>query len=301
MMKAWNEKILVLVVTWNGSAVIRRCLDSLRRSTIPVVTYVVDNNSEDDTVEVIQQNYPEVMLRANSGNIGFGQANNIGFDYAIGNGFDYVMMLNQDTYIEPDAIQKLVDAHLRNPGFGMLSPMHYKAEGRLDDNFYRYVLEGCGHLVHDLLVRSSCIREVYPCGFVNAAAWLLSIDCIKKVGGFNPVFFHTGEDVDYYNRMDFGGFGTGVVFDAVIYHTRSNWGRLKGYANLYFHRYVHYQVALLDPRHEYTLGMVTRTLLKEAFCQSVFGRWNDSKETIRIAFKLWKKRKGLLEAKNRKV
>lgn len=298
MMKAWNEKILVLVVTWNGSAVIRQCLDSLRRSTIPVVTYVVDNNSEDDTVEVILHNYPEVILKTNSHNLGFGQANNIGFNYAIENGFDYVMMLNQDTYIEPDAIQRLVEAHLQSPDFGVLSPMHYKKEGILDDNFYRYVVNGCDSLIHDLLVHSSRTRSVYPCGFVNAAAWLLSAKCIKGVGGFNPVFFHTGEDVDYYNRVNFLGFGTGIVYNAVIYHTRSNWGRLKGYANPYVHRYVHYQVALLDPRHKYTMHMVMCTLLKEAFCQSVFGRWNDCKETIRMAFKLWEKRK-YLKVKNR--
>ena len=108
-----NKRILVIIVTWNGAAVIRKCLDSLRHSTVPLVTYIVDNNSEDNTTNIILDEYPDVILKMNSENIGFGQANNMGFKYALENGFDYVMMLNQDTYIEPDAIQKL--ALSRNP------------------------------------------------------------------------------------------------------------------------------------------------------------------------------------------
>lgn len=88
-----NKNVLVLIVTWNGAGVIRRCLNSLRRSVMPIVIYVVDNNSDAETVRIIQEEYPEVILHINSDNIGFGQANNIGLRYAAQNGFDHVMML----------------------------------------------------------------------------------------------------------------------------------------------------------------------------------------------------------------
>ena len=285
-----NKRTLVLIVTWNGAAVIRKCLDSLRHSTIPLVTYIVDNNSEDNTTNIILDEYPDVILKMNSENIGFGQANNMGFKYALENGFGYVMMLNQDTYIEPDAIQKLVEVREANPTFGLVSPMHFKAEGQLDGNFYRYIVGGCSALIHDSLLHPQEMAAIYPCGFINAAAWLLSVECIQKVGGFNPVFFHTGEDVDYFNRVSFMGFQTGVVPKSIIYHTRSNWGKLKGYSNPYLHRLIHYEVALLDPRGNFTVGMVIRTLLKEAFCQFVFGQFKECREVIHMTWKLWKKR-----------
>lgn len=149
-----NKNVLVLIITWNGAGVIRRCLNSLRRSVMPIVIYVVDNNSDDETVSIIQKEYPEVILHVNFENIGFGQANNIGFRYAIKKGFDYVMMLNQDTYIEPDAILKLVEVQFSNPSYALLSPMHYKDKGVLDGNFYRYIVGGCSALIHDLLTHS---------------------------------------------------------------------------------------------------------------------------------------------------
>lgn len=260
-----NKNVLVLIITWNGAGVIRRCLNSLRRSVMPIVIYVVDNNSDAETVRIIQEEYPEVILHINSDNIGFGQANNIGLRYAAQNGFDHVMMLNQDTYIEPDAILKLVEVQISNPSYALLSPMHYKDNGLLDGNFYRYIVGGCSALILDLLTHSSADRDVYSCGFINAAAWLLSKECITKVGGFNPIFFHTGEDVDYFNRVDYMKLGTGVVPQSVIYHTRSNWGKLKGYSNPYLHRYIHYEVALLNPQSDYKIAMILRALSKKPF------------------------------------
>ena len=65
-------------------------------------------------------------------------------------------------------------------------------------------------------------QPVYPSAFINAAAWLLTTDCINVVGDFDPIFFHTGEDVDYYNRLRFKQFRSGIVTTAKIVHLRSN-------------------------------------------------------------------------------
>jgi GT2 family glycosyltransferase len=85
---------------------------------------VVDNNSADDTVNFIKANYPEVTLLEQNKNLGFGKANNIGISLAMKNEADYVFLLNQDAWVQPDTIEKLVSAHQREPQFGILSPMH---------------------------------------------------------------------------------------------------------------------------------------------------------------------------------
>lgn len=84
--------------------------------------------------------------------------------------------------------------------------------------------------------------------------------------------------------------GTGVVPQSVIYHTRSNWGKLKGYSNPYLHRYIHYEVALLNPQSDYKIAMILRALSKEAFCQLIFGKTGACKNVLSMAFKLWKHR-----------
>ncbi len=121
-------KVFVIVVTYNGKQWYDRCLGSLRQSEIPVQTVVIDNASNDGTVEYIRENYPEIHLIASNTNLGFGQGNNKGMRYALENDADYVFLLNQDAWIEPDTISKLLFVHKENPQYGILSPMHVNAD-----------------------------------------------------------------------------------------------------------------------------------------------------------------------------
>lgn len=65
---------------------IDRCLSSLKSSTVPILTVVIDNCSSDSTIDYIKKNYPEVHLIINSQNKGFGQANNQGIEWAYKHG-----------------------------------------------------------------------------------------------------------------------------------------------------------------------------------------------------------------------
>lgn len=69
----------LIIVTYNGSKWIRQCLNSVYSSSIVPHCIVVDNNSSDDTVEIIRKHYSEVELVQTKSNLGFGGANNIGF------------------------------------------------------------------------------------------------------------------------------------------------------------------------------------------------------------------------------
>ena len=122
-------KVFVVIVTYKGKQWYDRCFASLRESTIPVQTIVVDNASEDGSVEYIREKYPEVILMENRENLGFGRANNMGMRYALDHDCDYVFLLNQDTWIEPDAIEKLVRVHSEHPEYGILSPLHIAPDG----------------------------------------------------------------------------------------------------------------------------------------------------------------------------
>lgn len=206
-----RKNIFVVIVTYNGAQWLEKCIQSLEVSLYPINILVVDNHSTDTSVSVVKS-FSNVQLIESDANLGFGKANNIGIRKVIEQGADYVFLLNQDTWIYPDTIQNLVTVAEQNPKYGIVSPMHFAAdEVTLDSNFDTYYNRKTNTL-------SSLVDEV---PFVNAAAWLVSSKVIEKVGYFEPLFDHYGEDRNYSDRIEFHGFKTVVVKNAKICHDRT--------------------------------------------------------------------------------
>jgi GT2 family glycosyltransferase len=215
-----SAKVFVIIVTYNGSGWVTPCFSSLRKSTLPLHTIVIDNGSKDDTLARIVAEYPEVETVNTGQNLGFGKANNIGMELAYQRGADYVFLLNQDAWIDPDAVEKLVDACRRHPDHGVISPMHLNGAGDgLDYGFSNYIgPRNCRGLYSDIFLGR--VKDVYDVGFVNAAAWMMTRECLERVGGFSPSFFHYGEDDNYTERLKFHKLKLGVLPAARIYHDR---------------------------------------------------------------------------------
>ena len=144
---------------------------------------------------------------------------NIGMRLALEEGARWVFLLNQDARVEPRTIGELVRVSLAHPRFGVLSPFHLDGEGNeLDARFANYLHGAGAQLLSDLYFDRK--REVYSTVFVNAAAWLITRDCLDTVGGFDPLFFMYGEDNDYCNRARWHGFKIGLVPNAIAFHDR---------------------------------------------------------------------------------
>lgn len=212
-----------VVVTYNGSKWLDRCIYSLTNSSVSVNVIVIDNGSSDGTPDKIRQNYPEVEIIEAHQNLGFGKANNIGLKKAHEAGADYVFLLNQDAWVESDAIEKLVGAAERHPEYGIVSPIHLNGSGeKLDKNFINYILpQSCPDLISDLGARR-LKNKVYRVDFVNAAGWLISRKAIAMIGGFNPIFFAYCEDDNYIHRLRFHGLEVGIFPHSNMYHDRED-------------------------------------------------------------------------------
>jgi GT2 family glycosyltransferase len=215
--------IYVVIVTHNPKIWVDKCLGSLRQSLCTVRTIVIDNNSTDDSSEYIKKNYPEVDYIQFEENFGFGAANNVGIKKACAANADYVFLLNQDAWIEPNTIETLIRAHENEPQFGILSPMHLNGRGdALDFNFSIYINPSkCLKIYSDIYLKS-IKNKLYEVEFVNAAAWLLTRECIETVGGFNPSFFHYGEDDNYIQRVKYHSLDVGVFPGSKIFHDREH-------------------------------------------------------------------------------
>lgn len=208
--------IVAIIVTYNGSAWINKCINSVLESEIPVRVIVVDNNSSDNTVQIVQSNFPEVIIFQNTDNLGFGKANNIGMKFALNANAEYVFLLNQDAWVEKKAIRKLLEISLKFPEY-ILSPVHLNSDGsELESGFASYVPK---NVLGDI-INPNDEKEIFTVKFVNAAFWLIPVKCLEKVGGFDPLFFHYEEDVDFLNRAQFHGFKVAICPNAVGYHSR---------------------------------------------------------------------------------
>lgn len=235
-------KVLVIIVTYNGMRWIDRCLSSLRRSTHPVTTIVIDNNSVDGTPLYIAEHFPEVVLVAKRENLGFGQGNNVGLRYALDNGYDYVLLLNQDAYLQPIAIEELLRVA---DGRNLYSPLHLSGDGRRMDWFFRESLRMADNDLLDDLLIGGTPQPSYEVGEVCAACWFMPIDMVKTVGGFNPLFFHYGEDSNYYTRLVYHERKTIVVPAAHVWHDRGKFGNTAVHDRLLVRNRVY--IALCDP------------------------------------------------------
>lgn len=208
-----GNRILTIVVTYNGMKWIDRCLGSVYASGMPADVIVIDNGSSDGTPEYVGKHFPEAVLISTGENHGFGKANNIGFSYALEKGYDYVYLLNQDAWIFPDTFSRLVDAMEKNPDYGVISPVQMTASmERPDPRFAVKCL--------DRPLAEYVPGNVYEVSFVMAAHWMINRRCLESVGGFSPAFRHYGEDDNWLHRASFHGFRTGFLAGCEAVHDR---------------------------------------------------------------------------------
>ncbi|WP_027377055.1 glycosyltransferase family 2 protein [Kaistella palustris] len=200
--------VCIIIVTYNAMKWAEKCFSSLRNSSVGVHTIVIDNGSTDGTQEFIAKNFPEVELQQSTKNLGFGKANNIGLEKAWKKGADFFYLMNQDAWIYDDTIRELLEVYEKHPEkgeMGILSPMHLDgSEQRLDIFLDKYIAQNFeNRYISDLYLRS--VQDLYQMKFINAAHWFLPRKTVETVGGFNPYFFHYGEDQEYVNRLHFHG------------------------------------------------------------------------------------------------
>ncbi|MHA6727083.1 glycosyltransferase family 2 protein [Chryseobacterium sp. A301] len=225
MLEKTENKIVVIIVTYNGMKWIERCLESLFSSKVKLIPVIIDNGSSDGTTDFIRSNFKDVKILPNTTNLGFGQGNNLGLKYALNINATHVILMNQDVYLQSDTISCLLKYDDRGT---VLSPLHLNGDNSaFDHNFYLNTLPVTdrGNGIDDLNVCGQ--HKAEEISFVNAAFWFLPISVIRKVGGFNPLFYHYGEDNNYLHRLNYHGLKVKLVFETFISHDRVQFGNVK--------------------------------------------------------------------------
>ena len=217
------EKVLFIVVTYNAMRWLDRCIQSVDNTSVAHDIFVVDNGSTDGTQSYIETHYPNVFFKQSKSNLGFGKANNIGLDFAANNNYQYIYLLNQDAWVFPDTVKNLIDINKRHPEYGVLSPIQMEANlKRFDKDFQNGPCDRLSNknFFSDLYTRN--VKEVYSVTNVMAAHWLISRECLLKVGAFSPSFPHYGEDDNFLDRVLYHGFKIGIVPSTIAVHDRED-------------------------------------------------------------------------------
>jgi GT2 family glycosyltransferase len=211
------KEIAVLIVTYNGKKWIQKSINSIINSNTKAEIFIVDNNSNDGTLQILEKTKEINLIKLNK-NLGFGAANNIGISKICSLGYKYTFLINQDVYLFPESISTLYECLKDHKNYSIISPIHLDStQKKLDPGFEQYVKSSnlLSQLILDRNTKAPCQID-----FVNAAAWFCNNDIFYSVGGFNPTFFHYGEDFNYCQRLKFLNYKIGICQNSKIIHDR---------------------------------------------------------------------------------
>ncbi len=217
-----NQKVYIILINYRQPELTEKCINSIKLSkNIDPFIILVDNHSNDNSVDTFNKLYSNdyfiKVLESNS-NKGFAAGNNIGIKYALDNNADYIMLLNNDTEIDPDMINLLLQYANENT---VVSPKIYYfdqpdliwfAGGKYE--------KGTGRFIHigEKRIDSVKFDKIHKCDFLTGCCMMLSTKSVIKTGFFDEDYFMYMEDVDYSLRLTQNGIKMLMIPKAKMWH-----------------------------------------------------------------------------------
>ncbi len=217
-----NEPLIdIIIPNWNGARMLADCLRSLDRQTFSGFRItVIDNGSEDDSVSLIERDFPQVKTLRFKENKGFSVAVNLGISDATA---PWLLLLNNDMEVAPDclanlrnAVEKYQDYH-----FFSLKMLNFHQRDLLDGAGDAVLKGGVGYRIGTMERDSEYYSIDRDCFGACAGAGLYKRELFETTGLFDPDFFAYLEDVDLNLRARRSGLKCRYIGSAVVYHIGS--------------------------------------------------------------------------------
>ena len=217
-----SQKIAIIILNWNRAQDTAECLNSLKQCTYPnFEVLLVDNGSSDGSWQKLQQQFPNIKFILNSDNLGFVLGNNIGIKEAFKSNFDQVLLLNNDTIVQPDLIDKLVELSEKDASVGIVAPkiMFYSEPERIWSIGGRYlaILRKPDQAFYHEIDHGQQLKEK-DLQWVSGCCMLIKREVFDKIGYLDPDYWGSLEDVDFCWRAKRVGYNILVVPQSKIYH-----------------------------------------------------------------------------------
>jgi len=229
-----HPKVAIILLNWNSFDHSSNCIESLQLCDYPnFEIIVVDNGSIDGSGNLLKAKFPKIILIASPTNEGFAAGNNRGFSYAIENQFAYAMMLNNDVFVEPDFISKLIQYMESHPDAGAIQPKIFFNHNRKKIwNGGSYFLSWLGWTYSKRYMRRAGVlqSQFQQVDWITGCAFLTKTSILKEVGLLKEAFFIYYEDVDLSFRIRSNGYQLIFHPESIIYHIAgsSNKAKVKG-------------------------------------------------------------------------
>ncbi|MGB0882499.1 MAG: glycosyltransferase family 2 protein, partial [Vicingaceae bacterium] len=240
-------QLSIIIVNYNVRHFLEQCLTSVYKAipNISAEVFVVDNDSSDDSLEMVRAQFPDVHIIHNKENVGFSKANNQAIAISKGK---YVLLLNPDTVVEEDAFEKCIkfsDAHPDLGGLGVKmidgngiflpeskrglptpAVSFYKIFGlsKLFPKSKKFAKYHLGYLPEN---------ETNEIEVLSGAYMWMRKETLEKVGYLDETFFMYGEDIDLSYRITLGDYKNYYLPSVRIIHYKGE-STKKGNINYVF-------------------------------------------------------------------
>lgn len=222
-MESNKPLVSIISINFNAPEVTAEMIQSFKNVTYPnFEIIIVDNASTKGDVDQLKKDFPFIKLIKSKENLGFAGGNNLGIKQANG---DYILLLNNDTEVDPGFLEPLVEKFIANPDIGAISPKIYfhhtpnmlQFTGISEITKYTTRSTGWGFGKMD----EGQFDEDKESFFAHGAAMMVPRKVIEEVGLMAEIYFLYYEELDWGKRIRNGGYKIYYVHNSKIYHKES--------------------------------------------------------------------------------
>jgi N-acetylglucosaminyl-diphospho-decaprenol L-rhamnosyltransferase len=254
----------LMILNRNGKQWLSPLYESIRRNRYPRTrVYLVDNLSDDGSVELTLSEHPDVTVIRMPQNLGFVMAYNLAMSRAFEDGCAWVIWANNDILLEPGCLGDLARAAKSDPSIGIVGPAFLSWDGE-GPNYY---MKGKHpDLIPAMQARSCCPIDV---DWVEGSFLMVHRDTIESVGPLDPCFFIFWEEAEFCRRVRFAGKRVVLVPSALVRHYGGAFsaGR-RDSRRQWLHSRNYYIYKLIDPEHTFAHNILTSAHLFAANLKS---------------------------------
>ena len=211
--------VSIIIVNWNAKDYLEQCIDSLLSQTLSNFEIIlVDNNSTDNSLELIEKKYPQIKLIKNNENVGFAEGNNIGIKHAKGK---YIALFNPDAVAENNWLSHLIPVLDSSDRIAAATGKMYY----LGDKFGKDAVFCTWSKINPYTSIPFNFTNNEPeskVDYLSGAAMLVKKEVIDKIGFLDPDYFLYFEETDWCARMIRAGYDLIYVPQAIVWHEVSS-------------------------------------------------------------------------------
>lgn len=227
-----KKKVAVLIINYNNTEDTMECLESIVSSSVIPDVYVLDNGSILNDGEKVKEVFPEINWVRSDVNLGFAAGNNKLMKMAIDARYDYLLLLNNDTIIDPLMIERLLS---ESKDTEVTVPLIYYY-------YNKKKIWYCGGFINKFtgIGKHYCqnkfkVKKMQKIDFATGCCMMIPVNVIERVGFFNEDYFMYNEDTEYSIRLSEEKINISLVIDAKLWHkVAASSKAIKSYAYIYY-------------------------------------------------------------------